>query len=301
MPEKLFGFLPINKPSGLTSRRAVDEVKKLAHPAKVGHTGTLDPLAEGVLVICVGPATRLATFVQQSKKSYVGTFRLGVTSETDDSESELNILGNAPQVSRQQIECLLPEFTGKIMQIPPEYSAIKVKGKRAYQLARQGKEVHLEPREVHVHDLQLLEFDYPTFKLKVGCGAGTYIRSIGRDLGQRLGSGAAMTALTRTSVGNFSLEQCIELDAIKITPLKDIIVAPRRLFPDLPVAELQGGQVRRLIHGDFFTAEELQLPPGLNRVVALDENQRLLALLQSGRTAGQYRIEYNFANHYSFD
>ena len=301
MPAKFFGFLPLNKPSGLTSRRAVDEVKKRAGPAKVGHTGTLDPLADGVLVICIGPATRLATFVQQSKKSYIGTFRLGVTSATDDSEAEWNILSNPAEVNRQQIESLLPDFTGQITQIPPKYSAIKVKGKRAYELARRGKEVELHPREVHVYNLRLLQFDYPTFKLQVDCGAGTYIRSIGRDIGQRLGSGAVMTALTRTSVGDFSLDQCVDFNLLKSAPLSEVLVAPKSLFPDLPVAELRSEQVRRLINGEIFSATELRLPPGLNRVVALDEEQRLLALLQTGQIGGQYRIEYNFANHYSFD
>ena len=299
MSEKLFGFLPINKPKGITSRRAVDAVKKLVKPAKVGHTGTLDPMAEGVLLICIGPATRLASFVQQSQKSYLGSFRLGVISETDDVEAELTVLDDAPRIESNQLESVLHEFAGVINQVPPQYSAIKVNGQRAYKLARSGKTVELKPREVNVYDLRLAEFEYPNFKLNIECGAGTYVRSIGRDIGKHFGSGAVMTALTRTTVGMFSLSQCVDVESLTLEVIRRHLVSPASIFEDLPETKLGLGQVTRLANGGVFTAAELELEAGLKRVVALDESGNLIALLQSGKTTDQYRIEYNFANHYT--
>ena len=298
MSEKLFGFLPINKPKGITSRRAVDAVKKLVKPAKVGHTGTLDPMAEGVLLICIGPATRLASFVQQSQKSYLGSFRLGVISETYDEEAELTVLDDAPRIESNQLESVLHEVAGLINQVPPQYSAIKVNGQRAYKLARSGKTVELKPREVNVYDLRLAEFEYPNFKLNIECGAGTYVRSIGRDIGKHFGSGAVMTALTRTTVGMFSLSRCVDVESVTLEVIRRHLVSPASIFEDLPETKLGLGQVTRLANGGVFTAAELELEPGLKRVIALDEKGNLIALLQSGKTTDQYRIEYNFANHY---
>lgn len=299
MQERLFGFLPLNKPRGISSRTAVDAVKKLVGPSKVGHTGTLDPLADGMLVVCVGPATRLATFVQQSKKTYIGSFTLGVSSASDDSETELHAVEHAPVIARQQLENMLPEFTGAISQVPPTFSAIKVGGKRAYELARKGKPVKLEPREVQVYSLELLDFSYPNFKLKTECGAGTYIRSLGRDIGERLGSAAIMTGLTRTDVGSFSLSDSTETQGLTFASVKQQLVEPGTIFSDLPTAKLDDDQIARLINGASFEAHELQLPGGLQRVVAVNQQNKLLALFQSGKSAEQYRIEYNFANHYA--
>ena len=152
----MIGFINLNKLPGQSSRDAVNAVQKLVRPAKIGHCGTLDPLATGVLVVCVGPATRLTNLVQEASKTYVGSFRLGVSSETEDIEGRLEPLADAPLITAAQIEAVLPKFAGEIQQMPPKFSALKVDGKRAYDLARQGKEVKLQPRLIQVYSLSLI-------------------------------------------------------------------------------------------------------------------------------------------------
>ena len=300
MSSNLFGFLPIDKPRGMTSRGVVDCVKRHVKPAKAGHTGTLDPLAEGLLVVCIGPATRLASFVQQTRKSYIGEFLFGAKSDTDDADGRVEEIPNAPTFSEDQLRTIIPEFLGHIQQVPPAYSAVKIQGKRAYKLARDGKKPLLQPRDVKIYDMELLRFQYPHLKLKVECGAGTYIRSLGRDLGKRLGSGAVMTSLIRQSVGTFDLNRCIDVDGLSAERIQQNIIAPADIFPDLCRTHLNPDQITRLKNGGAFAAGELGLKNGLKRVVALDEASRLLALLRSANGEDhQYRIEYNFANHYT--
>ena len=178
----MFGFLNINKPPHFTSRGAVNAIQKLIKPTRVGHAGTLDPLATGVLVLCVGPATRLTRFIQDQPKVYLAEFELGVTSDTEDRYGEKSIVPFASEISAEALADVLPSFTGKILQRPPAFSALKVQGKRAYTLARQGKDVQLKPREIEVYDLQLVNFSFPKFQLRIRCGSGTYVRSLGRDI-----------------------------------------------------------------------------------------------------------------------
>ena len=194
----LFGLLNIDKPRGLTSRDAVNRVERLVRPAKAGHAGTLDPLATGVLVICVGQATRLIQYVQQMRKQYRATFLLGCTSESDDTERELVAIPNAIVPTLEQIDAALPQFMGDIQQRPPAHSAIKIGGKRAYKLARKGADFELAERTVTIHQINLLRYEYPELELDVECGSGTYIRSLGRDLGAASGIGGVMSALERT-------------------------------------------------------------------------------------------------------
>ena len=222
-----FGFVTLNKPPGISSRKAIDTVKWLVKPAKVGHTGTLDPLASGVLVVCLGPATRLASFVQELPKTYIGEFRLGVTSASDDVETEMQEIPAVESVDAEQLTAALPEFLGEISQIPPAFSAIKLQGQRAYQLARQGVDLDIQPRVVHIHSLQLVDFDYPKFKLKIECGSGTYVRSLGRDIGMRLNSGAVMTSLVRTAVGQFDLEDSVDPAELTASNLAASVKYPR--------------------------------------------------------------------------
>ncbi|MFO0947061.1 MAG: tRNA pseudouridine(55) synthase TruB [Planctomycetota bacterium] len=207
-------FLNVNKPTGTTSRDVVDVVVRAARTRRVGHAGTLDPLASGVLVIAVEKATRLIEYVQQQTKTYEAEFQLGVTSETDDSESELmQVEGNTPPTKREILDAF-PPFLGTIEQRPPSYSAVKVAGQRAYRLARKGKEVVIAARPVVIHRLELLSYEYPRLSLRVVCGSGTYIRSLARDLGEKLGTGGVMTALRRTAVGVFHSEDSISLEEL---------------------------------------------------------------------------------------
>lgn len=212
------GFLCINKPAGISSFDAIHIVlhEMLAEErpkkrVKIGHAGTLDPLADGVIVAAVNRATKLISYVQQQPKTYLATFQLGVESDSEDVETELRFLHDPPQPKEADILRILPEFTGEILQMPPLYSALKLNGKRAYDLVRKGHEVNLAPRPVMIYELELVEYCYPFLKLKIVCGSGTYVRSLGRDIAKKLGTAAVMTALTRTAVGVFRLEDALAI------------------------------------------------------------------------------------------
>jgi len=200
----MFGVLNLNKPPGLTSRDVVNIVQRMAKPAKVGHAGTLDPMATGVLLVCVGPATRLISILQQASKTYVAEFRLGETSDTDDSTGTVVVTdADFPPVSREELDAALKQFEGAFDQVPPAFSAVKVKGQRAYAKARRGEDVQLSAKQVTVYSIDVLSYTWPVLSVKIVCGSGTYIRSIARDLGERLRCGGLMSALERTAIGEF--------------------------------------------------------------------------------------------------
>lgn len=210
----MFGILNLRKPSGPTSRDCVNSIQKLMRPEKIGHAGTLDPLASGVLLVLVGQAVRLTDAVHTLSKEYVGTFQLGVTSESTDCETPLIPMESAPLIDRQSLEQQLPSFVGNIEQSPPKYSAVWIGGKRAHELARAGKEFEMPSRQVSIEALEVTSFEYPFFELKMTCGTGTYVRSLGRDIARKLGSDAVMTKLVRTAIGPFRLETSCEPDAL---------------------------------------------------------------------------------------
>ena len=270
------GLLNIHKPGGITSRRVVDFVQRLVRPAKAGHAGTLDPLASGVLIVCVGAGTRLIEYVQRMPKRYTGTFLLGRRSPTEDIEGEVELLADAPQPALTEIEAAAFGLTGEILQRPPAFSALKVAGRRAYDLARAGHEVALEPRPVTVHCLKVARYDYPELVLEIECGSGTYVRSLGRDLAERLGTGAVMSALVRTAIGGFRLEDAC--DAERLTP-QDV---PQHLLPLaravelLPAVTLSPPEIARIRQG-------LSIPPTqptqAAELAAFDASGRLIAIL----------------------
>ena len=209
----LFGVLNLQKPAGMTSRDVVNIVQRLVRPAKVGHAGTLDPMATGVLLVCIGPATRLVSILQQAPKIYRAEFRLGQTSDTDDSTGEVQTVESEP-VLRDQIEAVLPEFTGIIEQTPPAWSAVKVDGRRAYALAREGNPAELTPRPVRIDSIQIESCQWPEMTVTIQCGSGTYIRSIARDLGRRLQCGGLMSGLERLAIGRFTVADAIDPDGL---------------------------------------------------------------------------------------
>ena len=210
------GFLNINKPLHLTSHDVVARVRRVYRAKyggrKVGHAGTLDPLADGVLVICLGAATRLSEYVMRADKTYRARITLGETTTTYDAAGDVVDECDASHVKRTDIEAALPQFLGEIAQVPPMYSAIKQRGQKLYELARQGKTVERPARRVTIHSLDLLAWRSPTLELKARCGAGTYIRSLAHDLGAALGVGAYLSGLTRTASGSFDISQSIALD-----------------------------------------------------------------------------------------
>lgn len=214
MSESFAGLLVVDKPSGPTSRQALDRVKRwFPRGTAVGHTGTLDPLASGVLVVCVGWATRLAEYVQGMDKTYRTTFLLGHRSDTDDVLGNVEAIKDARPVDWFAVDRVRAFFWGEMEQVPPAYSAAKVGGRRAYKLARQGKTVSLQPRRVRIHSVKLLDFHYPRVEYEISCSKGTYIRALARDIGKWLGSGAIVETLRRTRVGVYHEEDAIPLDA----------------------------------------------------------------------------------------
>lgn len=220
------GALNIDKPTGLTSREIVDRVVKLVRPAKAGHAGTLDPLATGVLVVCVGHATRLISLVQEGRKKYLARFVLGQRSDTDDITGVVTAGGDWSSVTREELATVLAEFVGAIAQVPPQFSAIHVQGQRAYDLARRGETVELAARPVDVFSLRLTQFQPPDFEVEIECGSGTYVRSIGRDVGSRLGCGAVMTSLRRLAVGPFNVGKAVSPEMVTANSIASLLTSP---------------------------------------------------------------------------
>lgn len=198
------GILLLDKPLGLSSNHALQRVKRLYDARKAGHTGSLDPLADGMLPVCFGDATKLSAFLLDADKHYWFRVKLGETTATGDAEGEITRTRPVEGITSARIEEVLPRFLGEIDQLPPMYSALKHKGKRLYELAREGVEVEREPRTVSIHELELGEVNLPEFELRVHCSKGTYVRTLAEDIGEALGCGAHVTALRRTGVGPYT-------------------------------------------------------------------------------------------------
>lgn len=227
----LSGVINLNKPAGMSSARAVAAVKrKLPRGTKIGHAGTLDPFATGVLLLLVGKATRLCERLMDESKQYEATVKLGATTPTDDPESPEAPTPGAQPIELNRLNDAIQSFVGEILQRPPAFSAMKVGGRRAYDLARRGNQVALEARRVKVYRIDLLEYRWPLVRVRIDCGRGTYIRAIARDLGQMLGVGGHLTELSRTRVGPFMITDAIELDRL----LSGRVEPHLRCFPDHP-------------------------------------------------------------------
>ena len=214
--QQISGILNVDKPAGMTSHDVVDRVRQMSGQRRVGHAGTLDPLATGVLVVCLGQATRVAEYLVASDKVYQAQIRLGVSTDTHDAEGEVTATAEVDvrQEEGWRLRKALASLTGSIQQVPPMYSALKRKGTPLYKLARQGITVEREPRPVEIHNIELLDWAPPLLTIRVGCSPGTYIRALARDLGQKLSCGAHLQSLTRLASGHFSLEKAVSLDEL---------------------------------------------------------------------------------------
>lgn len=273
----MFGLLNVNKPKGLTSRDAVNRVQRLVRPAKVGHAGTLDPIATGVLLLCLGPATKLIEHVQRMPKAYRGAFLLGRRSASDDVELTVEELPGAPIPTLSEIESALPSFVGEIQQVPPAYSAIKVAGEKSYNLARAGKPPELPPRPVTIHELTIARYDYPELALDVRCGSGTYIRALGRDLANALGTAAVMSELERTAIGAFGVADAITPEDLSRDRVEAALLPAGLAVADLPRLEVNAAEIEELRNGRFIPC------PSASRegeAAAFDERGRLVALVK---------------------
>ncbi|MEC8337304.1 MAG: tRNA pseudouridine(55) synthase TruB [Planctomycetota bacterium] len=276
----MFGFISINKPHGVTSRFVVDQIGRFVGQHKVGHCGTLDPIATGVLVLGIGSATRLVEFVQQMPKSYRGTFLLGCSSETLDIEGDISHVTGAPVPSIDAVQQALKYFHGNLMQQPPQYSAIKVQGRRAYNVARSGKQIVIPPREVTIYAISLVNFAYPELTLEITCSGGTYVRAIGRDLATRLKTSAVMKSLCRTAIGDFKISESHPLERLDKASISKLLISPEFAVNHLEHVDLSSDQLEDISHGrkisiPFHLTSSLQ-----SEKVAAFFDSHLVAILQ---------------------
>jgi tRNA pseudouridine55 synthase len=294
----LFGILNVNKPAGRTSREVVDYVERLTRPDRAGHAGTLDPLATGVLVICVGRATRLIEYVQRMTKQYRATFLLGRRSDTDDVEGQVTEIPDAAQPTAAMVDQVLPQFVGQIQQRPPAHSAVKVAGRRAYDLARRGQAIQLAPRPVTIHRLAVCRYEYPELELEIECGSGTYVRALGRDLAAALGTGAVMSALQRTAVGGFRIEDAAAIDDLTADALPRLMQPAIAAVAELPRVELTDAQSIEIRNGRPIAAPRVKPQMGSEtgaaaEWAAVDSAGHLVAILRE-KHAGQLWPAKNF-------
>jgi len=275
------GVLVVDKPVGMTSHDVVQVIRNGTGLRRAGHTGTLDPRASGVLVVLVGPAVRLSEFVSASDKRYQAIIRLGSTTDTFDADGK--ITGSAPSVNvtEEQFEKVLATFVGEIEQTPPPYSAVKVHGRKAYEMARQGEEVELAPRKITVHHLEVLEWAPPEAVIDVHCSSGTYVRSLANDLGATLGCGAYLVGLRRTKSGRFSLREATPLrklqEAFSAGDWYQYLIPAAEALAEWPAVELTPDDVENVRHGHRIKAAS-DAEPGSARGVSTQGE--LVALME---------------------
>ncbi len=278
-PKPINGVLLLDKPVGLTSNTALQKAKRLLNARKAGHTGTLDPFADGLLPLCFGEATKFSAYLLDADKGYRAVLQLGITTTTGDPEGDVTATRDV-NVSRADIEAVLPRFTGEIEQIPPMHSALKHQGRPLYEYARAGIEIERPPRRVTIRSIELLECAPPRVVLDVRCSAGTYIRTLAQDIGAALGCGAHLTALTRTAAGGFALGAAHTLDelaALDIPARQALLLPPDCLVAHLPVVRLGETAATALLQGRRIP--QTQPATGLVRVYAGED---FLGLAEAG-------------------
>lgn len=260
------GALLINKPAGKTSHDVVDAARRILGFREIGHLGTLDPLATGVLALLLGRATRLARFYAGRRKRYACAIHFGFATDTYDADGQPGGPDTLPQISRADAEALAAEFTGRFAQMPPPYSAKKIHGRPAHELARKKKPVELKPVEVEVFEFRITGVEGPLVRCVIECAAGTYIRSLAHDMGVRHGSGAHIAEITRTAVGEFTLDQTVTLQELQQAAqshrLADVVLPLERLLPELPRITVLPVIERRVRHGARFNVQIAQIQPG---------------------------------------
>lgn len=290
---QISGILNIDKPAGMTSHDVVARVRRMSGQRRVGHAGTLDPAATGVLVVCLGQATRVAEYLMASDKIYRARIRLGVSTDTHDAEGQVTATAEV-DVGEEEGRRALASFVGSIQQVPPMYSALKHQGVPLYKLARQGIVLERKPRSIEIHDIELLDWTPPLLTIRVNCSPGTYIRALARDLGQKLGCGAHLQSLTRLASGRFTLEEAVSLGELAealaegnwqefIHPLDEALLDFEHMVVD---AEAEN----RIRHG-----QQIQGPdsPGLRR--AYSRTGEFIAILRYDPQTGLWQPKKVFA------
>lgn len=250
----MFGAINLLKPAGVTSRDVVNRVQRILKPVKCGHAGTLDPMATGVLLVAIGPATRLVSCLQDRSKTYEAEFTLGQTSDTDDSTGQVTRNPDANPVLPEVLLDTLQQLCGVIDQVPPAFSAVHVNGQRAYDLARRGELVELQARPVEIHRIDVTAYEWPLLSLRIECGSGTYIRSMARDLGKKLGCGALMSRLHRSAIGEFEADTALAVDSLSRDVIEKNLIDPGRIVSDYPHYHCDAVEVGHLRCGRSFPA-----------------------------------------------
>jgi tRNA pseudouridine55 synthase len=275
------GVLVVDKPVGLTSHDVVQIIRRGTGIRRAGHTGTLDPRASGVLVVLIGPAVRLSEYVSASDKRYQATVRLGTTTDTYDADGKVTSpLVSVESITEDRFDEVLQTFVGTIEQIPPPYSAVKVKGRKAYEMAREGEDIELEPRTIQVYSLDMLEWAPPEVVIDVYCSSGTYVRSLAHDLGRQLTCGAYLVGLRRTKSGRFTLRDAVPLrrlqEAFDAGDWYRYLIPAAEALADWPMVELDADQVELVRHGHRVPADSI----ASNWARGVSQQGDLVALLE---------------------
>ncbi|MBO5055214.1 MAG: tRNA pseudouridine(55) synthase TruB [Lachnospiraceae bacterium] len=287
------GIINVYKEKGFTSHDVVAKLRGICKQKKIGHTGTLDPDAVGVLPVCLGSATRLCDMLTDKDKEYIAVFRLGITTDTQDISGRV-LEEREVTVSEEEAVKAIESFQGELLQVPPMYSALKVNGKKLYELAREGKEIERAARPVTVYEIEILEKNMPEFTVRVKCSKGTYIRTLCHDIGQKLQCGAAMVSLVRTKAGRFEIEKSytlLQLQALSDEgKLNEVIIPVEKMFENLPAVMVKESSYKALVNGNQLQAAGLISMPEGEDVTSYEE---MRVYNHEGRFYGIYRYDKN--------
>jgi tRNA pseudouridine55 synthase len=295
MPALLNGFLVMNKPKNWTSFDVIAKVRSITGIRDIGHAGTLDPFATGVLVLAINRARFLIDRVQNFEKVYRGVIRLGQTSDTDDVDGSKKTVEVSTQPDEKAVTLALTQLTGKIKQLPPTFSALKLQGRRMYALARKGISFERKPREVMIHELKLLAYDYPTIDIEARVGSGTYIRAIARDIGERLKTGGFLEKLIRDRVGPFTLGAAHSIDDVQKGKLSDLVEPLEVVLGDLPRLVISASDIKRLVNGESIKAPtDFSHTASLENLAIVDLKGTLLLMARYDREAHQIKSKKLF-------
>jgi tRNA pseudouridine55 synthase len=283
------GVIPVDKPIGATSRRVVDAVARALGMKTVGHAGTLDPLADGVVVVCAGHATKLVDYLHDLPKHYTASFLLGRSSPSDDFETPIEVEAEPRVPTREEIEAALPSFRGEILQRPCDYSAVHVDGKRAYRLARKGRPLELAAKRVRIDILAVRAYEWPRLGVDIVCSSGTFVRAIGRDLAMALGTTAVMESLTRTAVGPFERARSLAMAAVTLESVRAAMLPAVAAVPLVPRFTLGDDLLAKAVRGGLVAVGD----EPAEALAAVDEAGDLVGILKR-HESGLYRLRPNF-------
>ncbi len=282
----IHGILLLDKRLGVSSNRALQEVKRLFNAKKAGHTGSLDPLASGLLPVCLGEATKTSAYLLNESKRYQVEIQLGIVTDTGDAEGTIIQERSVPELTQEQLNNCLNNFVGSYDQVPPMFSALKYNGKKLYELAREGKTVVRKSRRIAIYELQFIDYQHNQLTIDVRCSKGTYIRSLAEDIGDFLDCGGTVTKLRRLAVGNFTIEQCYTIEQLQEMPvelLKNILIAVDEPLNSMPVINVTDEQAQAIRHGQALQMDEAT--EGLVRIYSKQIFLGLGEMIMGGKLA----------------